>query len=121
MQTDTGRQTTWKGAPVFVSARQVPRFAWQSASIDVTIANQVVLCTGGVLKTVGAHTEMFSLDGHAHEATVTWGKAALRSFPYRLSIDGATILESRVPVANWWLALWPWALVVAFVLWRLVS
>ena len=104
-----------------ITARLVPRYAWQSASIDVAVSGRVVLRTGGVMKLVGKHTETFESDGTEHSAEVTWGKATLRSFPFSLSIDGVAVLESRVPIANWWLALWPWALFIGFIAWRFSS
>lgn len=104
-----------------ITAKLVPRYAWQSASIDVAVNRRFVLKTGGVFKLVGKHAETFAFDGIEHSVEVTWGKAALRSFPFSLSIDGLPVLESRVPISNWWLALWPWALIVAFVVWRFSS
>jgi hypothetical protein len=114
-------ETNWRGLPVSIAAKLVPRYAWQSASIDVAVDGRFVLKTGGVLKLVGKHTETFASDGIEHSVEVTWGNAALRSFPFSLSIDGVPVLESRVPISNWWLVLWPWALFVAFVAWRFLS
>ena len=104
-----------------IAAKLVPRYVWQSASIDVAVNGRSVLKTGGVFKLVGKHTETFASNGIEHNVEVTWGKAALRSFPFRLSIDGMPVLESRVPISNWWLGLWPWILFVAFVAWRFSS
>ena len=103
---------------MLITARLVPRYAWHSASIDVAVSDRIVLRTGGVLKLVGTHVEMFAIDGVEHGVEVTWGKASLRSFPFSLNIDGLPVVASRVPIANWWLALWPWALFVGFVAWR---
>jgi hypothetical protein len=121
MTTSSSCETNWRGTPVSITAKLVPRCVWQSASIDVAVNGRVVLKTGGVFKLVGKHAETFTFDGIGHSVEVTWGKAALRSFPFSLSIDGMPVMESRVPISNWWLALWPWALFVAFFVWRLSS
>jgi hypothetical protein len=121
MASSTTSETNWHGTPVSITARLVPRYAWQSASIDVAIRGRVVLRSGGVFKLVGKHAETFASDGIEHRVEVTWGKAALRSFPFSLSIDGMAVVESRVPIANWWLALWPWALFVGYIAWRFSS
>ena len=104
-----------------ITAKLVPRFVWQSASIDVAVNGRFVLKTGGVFKLVGKHTETFAFDGIEHNVEVTWGSAALRSFPFSLSIDGMLVLKSRVHISNWWLALWPWVLFVAFIAWPFSS
>jgi hypothetical protein len=121
MASSSSCETNWRGTPVSITAKLVPRYAWQSASLDVAVNGRFVLKTGGVFKLVGKHAETFASDGIEHSVEVTWGKAALRSFPFSLSIDGMSVLESRVPICNWWLALWPWALLVAFVAWRFSS
>jgi len=110
--------TVWNGAIVEVSAALVPRYLWQSASIEVAVSDHTVLQTGGVLTFVGSRSESFLHEGVPHTAEVKWGKAALRSFPFVLNIDGTAVLESRVPVTNWWLSLWPIALLLAFLAWR---
>lgn len=104
-----------------ITARLVPRYAWQSASIDVVVGDRIALRTGGVLKLVGKHAVTFASEGIEHRVEVTWGKAALRSIPFNLSIDGYPVVESRVPIANWWFALWPWALFIGFIAWRFSS
>ena len=98
------------GKPVSITARLVPRFAWQTASIDIAVSDRNVLRTGGVRTIVGKHTETFASDGIEHCVEVKWSKGSLRSFPFSLCIDGLPVVESRVPIANWWLSLWPWAL-----------
>ena len=109
---------SWNGTTVAVTARAVPRYAWMTVSIDVAVGNETILKTGGVLKAVGDHAECFEFRGATHKAQVTWGKPTFRSFPFTLHIDGAPLLESRVPVENWWLTIWPWALLAAFIAWR---
>jgi len=121
MASSTSCEANWRGTPVSITARLVPRYVWQSTSIDVAVDGRVVLRTGGVFKFVGKHAETFESDGIEHIVEVSWGKAVLRSFPFSLSIDGMVVVESRVPVANWWLALWPWALFVGFIAWRASS
>jgi hypothetical protein len=108
---------SWNDRVIAVTAHLVPRYAWTSATIDVEVGNDTVLGTGGVLKVSGKHVETFELLGTAHTVQITWDKAALRSLPFSLHIDGAIILGSRVPVANWWLGLWPWAIFLAFLVW----
>lgn len=111
-------QTIWNGAPVIVTARLVPRFAWQTASIDVSVGGHVILRTDGVFKLIGKHVETFELDGTKYSAEISWGNAALQSFPINLSVDGVSIIESRVPLSNWWLALWPWVIFIGWCVWR---
>ena len=108
--------TNWKGQPVVVTSTLVPRYLWQTASIDVFLNNGCVLRTGGQFKFTGSHTSHFTNSGTKHEITVRWGWARMRSFPIELSIDGEQLLKSRVYTGNWVLALWPWLIVVAFFL-----
>jgi hypothetical protein len=112
---------TWNGASVSITAQLVPRYAWNTASIDVAVDGHTILRTGGVLKSAGTHAEGFTRGGTAHAAELTWGIGALRSFPFSLRIDGAPVVESRVPIQNWWLALWPWAAFACFLAWRYVA
>lgn len=53
-----------------ITARLVPRYVWQSASIDVVVGGRVVLRTGEVLKLVGKHAETFASDGIKHRVEV---------------------------------------------------
>ena len=110
-------EADWNGLPVAVSARLVPRFAWQTASIDLVIGEQVVMRTGGVFKFVGQVVGSFEARGSSHQATLEWGRGTLRSFPYRLAVDGVPLRRGRVNVDNWWVGLWPWLLVGIVVLW----
>jgi hypothetical protein len=105
--------------PVRMTARLVPRFAWTTASIDVSVDGADVLRTKGVFKAVGRHGETFQMTGAEHKAVVSWGKASIRSFPVNLSIDGVAVMESRVRVENWMLGLWPWALALVVAAWCL--
>jgi|SRR6266480_4945490 len=109
-------QGEWKGQPVFVTATLIPRFLWQTASIDVYVNSECILRTGGRFKFIGSHTSQFNQSGTSHEAELRWGLASLRSFPFQLSIDGERVLKSRVYTTNWPLAQWPWAIVLALVI-----
>lgn len=112
---------SWNNTTVEVTARIIPRYAWTTASIDVAIGGDTVLDTGGVLKIVGTHMGTFEFHGVKHSIEITWGEATLRSFPFRLFIDGFPLLASRVPIANWWLALWPWAVLAGFSAWAVLN
>lgn len=107
----------WHGDAPVLSARLVPRYAWQTASIRVTIGEQVVLETGGVLKLVGSVTQTFEHEGAVRQARLEWGRGTLVSFPCRLAIDGVPVLDERVGVANWRVGLWPWLPFAAGVAW----
>ena len=110
-------EADWNGLPVAVSARLVPRFAWQTASIELVIGEQVVMRTGGVFKFVGQVAGSFEARGGSHQATLEWGRGTLRSFPYKLAVDGVPLRRGRVNVDNWWVGLWPWLLVGIVALW----
>ena len=98
----------WKGQPVLVTSKLIPRFLWQTASIDVYVNKQCVLQTGGQFKATGSHTSQFRDAGKAHEALLKWGHATLRSFPIEFLIDGERVLEARVYTSNWLIGLVPW-------------
>ena len=42
--------TSWKGVPVQVTSRIIGRYAWTTATIDVSINGNTVLRTDGVAK-----------------------------------------------------------------------
>ena len=107
--------TTWSGVPVTVTARVVPRYAWQTTSIDVAVNGRTVLQTGGVLKVVGVHTESVEVAGAQHRIELSWEKFADGAFPFSLRIDGAVVLESRVRPTNAWVALWPYVLLAVLI------
>lgn len=69
------------------------------------------------MRITGDTVATFEFEGVSHRVTLSWGKASLRSFPFRLEIDGDLIADSRVPISNWWLAYWPLAAIflLAFV------
>jgi len=108
---------TWKGLPLRLSARLVPRYAWQTASIRLAIGDATVVDTGGVLKVTGIVARTFEVDGAVHEARVEWGRGTLRSFPCKVAIDGVVVLDERVAVANWAVGLWPWAPFAGWAAW----
>jgi hypothetical protein len=112
------RAAPWSGAVFEISARSVPRYLWQTVSIDVSLAGQKVLKTGGVFKFVGDRVARYSFEGSEHVASLSWGRASLRFFPVKLAVNGVTIFDDRVPITGWWKGLWPWALILAFIGWR---
>jgi hypothetical protein len=101
----------WQDNPVDVQARFIPRFLWTTASIDVFLGDQCILRTGGQLKFIGSHSTTFTHSGSTHTAELSWGAGFLRSFPYKLRIDGTPICESRVIVRNW-----PFGLIVVILI-----
>jgi hypothetical protein len=109
--------STWNGKLVSASAYLVPRYAWMTASIDVKVEDQVVLRTGGVPKLQGDVPTSFVLNGVQHTIKVSWGKASLKHFPVVVSIDDTEVMCGNVPIANWWLNCWPWALIVIACVW----
>ncbi len=106
----------WNGAPVSVTARAVPRYLWQTVSIDVSVADETVLATGGVMKFTGERKETFQFDDADHVAQLNWGTGSALGFPFTLSIDGAAVLSSRVPIRNWPMMVLPWLLALGLVL-----
>ena len=92
----------WQGSAVEVRARLVPRFLWNTASIDVLLDGQRILQTGGQLKFTGSRVATFSHSGSDHTAELSWGFSGLSfSLPYRLQIDGVPVAASRVRIQNW--------------------
>ena len=121
---DTTREPnlTWKGASVRVTSRIIGRYAWTTASIDVSVNGKTILKSGGVMKISGDTVSTFEHEGVAHMAALSWGRMSLRSFPYRLEIDGDLIADSRVFVSNWWVAYWLLAGVfILALLWRVFA
>jgi len=109
--------TQWNGKLIAATAHLVPRFAWMTASIDVAINENVVIRTGGVPKLEGELPSTFELNGSEHQIRVTWGKAKPKAFPITVLIDNQVVISGDVPIANWWLAYWPWLAIAAFCLW----
>jgi hypothetical protein len=64
---------SWNGQAVMISCAMVSRYAWTTASIDVSLGSQVILRTGGQAKFTGSHTEPFQFNGSGHTAQLTWG------------------------------------------------
>jgi hypothetical protein len=104
-------RTQWNGQPIQVTSRLVPRFLWQTASIDVFVDGQRVLQTGGQFKFVGTVASQFTHDGKPHNALLNWGRAFLFAFPVELLIDGDVVLKGRIHTRNWPLGFVPVALV----------
>jgi hypothetical protein len=100
-QLDMSEVIRWQGGRVEVQARLVPRFLWSTASIDVFLDGQCILRSGGQMKATGSHSATFNHSGSTHTAEVSWGYGFLRSFPYKLRIDGMPVCEARVHVRNW--------------------
>jgi hypothetical protein len=92
----------WHDANLTMRARAVPRYLWSTVSIEVFVEGTCVLRTGGERREVGFVTHCFDYDGNAHEATLSWGKCMLGSFPCKLTIDGNDVSGSPVVVENWW-------------------
>jgi hypothetical protein len=96
----------WQGSTVDVQARLVPRFLWNTASIDVFLDGQPILRTGGRFKFTGSHSSPFTHAGSTHTAELSWGFCGLSfSIPYQLRVDDAPVVASRVQIRNWPVAL----------------
>jgi hypothetical protein len=92
----------WQGSKVEVRARLVPRYFWNTASIDLYMDGQQILQTGGQLKLKGSSSTSFTHANRTHIVVLNWGSSGLRfSFPYELRIDGASVATSRVRIQNW--------------------
>ncbi|HVU09064.1 MAG TPA: hypothetical protein VHG89_11020 [Verrucomicrobiae bacterium] len=106
----------WQENPIDVQARLVPKFLWTTASIDVFLNGQCILRTGGQMKFAGSCSNAFNHSGVEHKVQLSWGFGGLRSFPYKLQIDGNLISNSRVRVRNWLfgLAIWFGIFIVTF-------
>jgi hypothetical protein len=115
-----GSSVAWNGVAVMVTSRLVSRYFWTTASIDVWLDGNRVLSSGGVLRVTGNHTESFRFGDATHQAKLTWGAGWLRSFPFKLEVDGTLVAESRVVTENWWLVFWPLFLAIGFVFVRQV-
>ena len=96
----------WQDSTVDVQARLVPRYLWNTASIDVFLDGQQILRTGGQLGLTGSYSATFTHGGSTHTAELRWGFSGLSfPFPYQLRIDGANVVVSRVRIRNWPIAL----------------
>jgi hypothetical protein len=97
----TASAVNWQGGTIEVQARLVPRWLWCTASIEVLLDGRCILETGGSLKATGSREVTFARAGSRHTAKLSWGWGFLRSFPYKLRLDGAAVSEARVRVRNW--------------------
>lgn len=95
----------WHGGIVSVRSRQVPRFLWTTASIDVYLDEQCILQTGGKLNPTGSCAATFNHGGSTHTAELSWGVGLWYSFPYELKINGFPVIASRVRAKNWYMGL----------------
>ncbi|WP_143042932.1 hypothetical protein ABL840_29680 [Variovorax sp. NFACC27] len=107
----SNQETEWNGSKLFVTSTLLARKLWQAASIDLFLGEKCLLKTGGVFKLVGTHSVEFEHEGTRHRATLSWGRAGFRSFPIKVEIDGAPLLEGHVVSSNWLLSFWPWLVV----------
>jgi hypothetical protein len=107
---------SWQGKTVRVQARNVPRFLWTTASIDVFLSDQCVLRTGGQLKLTGSHSTSFSDGGAEHQIELRWGHSRNFRFPYQLRIDGITVDDSHVQVENRGVIIIPAFIIVALLI-----
>jgi len=111
-----GEVIQWQGSTVNVQARLISRFFWTTASIDVFVDGKCILRTGGQKKCTGSCSASFTHSGSTHTAGLSWGYGILRSFPYKLQIDGVPISQARVHVQNWPLGLiWPALVVIVLI------
>jgi hypothetical protein len=117
----TGPQTVWNGSKLTVTSTLLPRAMWFTASIDVFLDGNCVLRTGGRLETTGTQTAQFVHSGKNHEVSLTWGRPSLTSFPIEIHMDGQSVLRSRVFTGNWYLSLWPFALIAAYTLYAILQ
>ncbi|HEY3762029.1 MAG TPA: hypothetical protein VGN23_09805 [Verrucomicrobiae bacterium] len=107
----------WQGSKVEVWARLVPRYFWNTASIDVFVDGRQILKTDGQLKLKGTCSTSFAHANSTHVAILSWGCSGLRfSFPYELRIDGASVATSRVKIQNW-----PVVVIIIGVVWVVLS
>ena len=104
---------SWRDKTVRVQARLVPRFIWTTASIEVFLDEQRILCTGGQFKFTGSHSATFADGGSEHQAVLSWGQVRRHRFPYQLKIDGTSIDAAHVDVVNWRMGYIPTFLIVA--------
>lgn len=95
----------WHGSTVHVQSRQVPRYLWTTASIDVYLNDECVLQTGGKLNPTGSCSATFNHEGATHTVDLSWGVGIWYSFPYQLRINGIPIIASRVRANNWYMGL----------------
>lgn len=94
-----------------VRAYLVPRYLWTSASIEVYLDGRCVLTASGQTKLAGTYASAFNDGGREHLAELKWGKAQQHQFPCELWVEGKKVMESRVPLENWWLGYTPAAII----------
>src|SRR6185295_12577548 len=102
---DSPNMFQWEGKTVRVSARSVLRYLGLTASIDVYVADTLVLATGGKFRMSGTETARFNDTSGTHFVELRW--RAVPRFPtvvnryvqpleYELRLDGRLVGESTV-------------------------
>jgi hypothetical protein len=76
----------WQGGTLDVQARLVPRYLWNTASIDVFLDGRPILRTGGQLKLTGSQTATFTYADTAHTAELSLGSSGL-AFCFRTNYE----------------------------------
>jgi hypothetical protein len=109
-------QAQWNGTTLTATSKLVPKLLWQTASIDIFINGKCILQSGGQAKVTGSLRAQFEHEGQIHGVKLTWGRAALRSFPIEVSIDDQPVLKSRVFTKNWPLTYLPWLTIFGLLL-----
>lgn len=94
---------------IAITARTLPRHAWMTAAIDVSVAGNHILTTGALTSIIGSSKQTFIYEGKSHDAVLKWGSRSFSSISYTLEIDGFIVETSRVHVSNWWARYWPLA------------
>ena len=110
----TGRnQACWHDSDVVVTMELVPRYCWMTATVDVHVAKQCILRSGGVLKERGQSTVNFRHDGKDHVADLVWKTERDIAVSYKLLLDGELVMSSKIHPRNWALCLVPLAILIA--------
>jgi hypothetical protein len=118
MSGPVSQHARWNGSDFSVTARLLPHRAFFAASIDVHVDRETKLRTGGVFKLLGEHKEEVLISGSRRAMVLSWGRAAPRSFPVKLTVDEEVVLEGNVQISNWYVAYWPWALIASLLVWQ---
>ncbi|HSM95293.1 MAG TPA: hypothetical protein VLT91_04560 [Rhizomicrobium sp.] len=87
--------TQWDDVDVAVESVLVPRYLYTSASVNVYVAGNCILQTGGVMRFSGKNMAEFAHNGTDHQVVLDW-TSGRSSVGYTLMIDGDKILEGSV-------------------------
>jgi hypothetical protein len=93
--------TIWQDSDFKVTAVVVPRYFWTTASIDVFLADECLLRTGGVFRLTGTNRTDFVYNGEPHFLVLSWQVGRGIDLLYQLSIDGKEIADSKIRLRNW--------------------